>query len=183
MLLLCSSLDPSIRFLICAIRKCIWCPEDLWTSPACTTRTRIQHLNKHRYVNGRPHGEEEATRMLKFCRALHKDQQARGARSHHEQSATSHEPFDSQSKPWAITKEHRSVKVAGCAVGLREAGGEQCLLSKEWQVESTSESLLRALQPLRCPGGHAHGVALGASASASATYTRAFACIVYCALV
>ncbi len=160
-----------------------WKPDDLWTSPDCTTRTSIQHINKHRYEDGRPPGEEAAKKLLRFCRTLHEDQQCRGGRSHHEQSAKSHEPFDGTAKPWAISKRYESVKVAGCAVGLQEPGGQQRLLSKEWQIETTSESLLRALGPLRCPGGHEHGQALGQAASASASYPRALVCIVYQALL
>ncbi len=160
-----------------------WKPKDLWTSPDCTTRTSLQNINKHRYQDGRPPGEEAAKKLLGFCRALHKDQRARGGRSHHEQSATSHEPFDGPGRPWAISKRYKSVKVSGCAVGLREPGGQQRLLSKEWQIESTSASLLRALEPLKCPGGHAHGQALGQAARHSASYPRAFVCIVYQALL
>ena len=160
-----------------------WRPDDLWTSPDCTTRSSLQHINKHRYSSGRPAGEAAATRLLRFCRALHGDQQSRGQRSHHEQSVRCHDPFDGVAKPWAISSEYRNAKCAGCAVGLREPSGQKRLLSKEWQIESTSDSLLAALGSLRCPGGHEHGSAIGAVASASASYTSAFACIVYQAVM
>ena len=160
-----------------------WRPDDLWTSPDCTTRSSLQHINKHKYPDGRPAGEAAATRLLRFCRTLHRDQQSRGQRSHHEQSARCHDPFDATAKPWAISSEYRTAKCAGCAVGLREPTGRKRLLRKEWQIESTSDSVLAALRSLRCPGGHEHGSATGSVAAASAGYTRAFACIVYSAVM
>ena len=86
----------------------------------------------------------------------------RGGGCHHEQSANSNAPFDSDMWPWAISTPPLSVKVAGCAVGLKEHGGEK-LLAKEWRIESTSFPLLTALQPYKCAGGHEHGKSLGSN--------------------
>ena len=98
--------------------------------------------------------------MLSYCRDLHTAQQERGGRSHHEQSASSHAPFDSDEWPWAISKPPVSVKVAGCAVDLTDHKGEK-LLAKEWRIESSSFPLLASLEPYKCPGGHEHGESHG----------------------
>ena len=134
-------------------------PEDLWTSPDCTAFTGVQRINKGR-TGARPKGEEASMQMLSYCRDLHTAQQERGGRSHHEQSASSHAPFDSDEWPWAISKPPVSVKVAGCAVGLTDHKGEK-LLAKEWRIESSSFPLLASLEPYKCPGGHEHGESLG----------------------
>lgn len=67
------------------------CPKQLWTSPCCRTFCSMQHVNNKRYSRRgrpwRPSGEAEAISCLKFCRKLHRLQQALGGRSHHEQSA------------------------------------------------------------------------------------------------
>ena len=102
-------------------------PDDLWTSPDCTALASVQHINTARYGK-RPAGEKAAIRMLAYCRELHRQQLERGGRCHHEQSAQSHAPFDSGDWPWAISNPPVTVKVAGCAVGLkqrkRKAAGE-----------------------------------------------------------
>ena len=134
-------------------------PDDLWTSPGCTAFTGVQRINKRR-TGARPKGEEASMQMLSYCRDLHTAQQERGGRSHHEQSASSHAPFDSGEWPRAISKPPVSVKVAGCAVGLTDHKGEK-LLAKEWRIESSSFPLLASLEPYKCPGGHEHGESLG----------------------
>ena len=68
--------------------------------------------------------------------------------------------FDSTEWPWAISTPPVTTKVAGCAVGLKEHGGDK-LLAKEWRIESSSFPLLAALEPYKCPGGHEHGLSLG----------------------
>ena len=121
--------------------------------------------------------------MLAYCRKLHQAQLERGGRSHHEQSANSHAPFDSEEWPWAISTPPVAVKVAGCAVGLKEHGGER-LLAKEWRIESSSFPLLASLEPYKCAGGHEHGVSLGAGRLwRTAVYPAFFAQIVAAALL
>lgn len=151
-------------------------PDDLWTSPACTALCSVQHINKgKRHQGWRPKGEAATLRGLAFCRKLHREQQARGGRSHHEQSASSREPFDGEHWPWAISKdwEHTSTKVAACSVGLYDRTGQK-LLAKEWRIETSSERLRIALGPYKCSGGHEHGQALG-DLGRTSTYTPFFA--------
>ena len=62
--------------------------------------------------------------------------------------------------PWATSTPPITTKVAGCAVGLKEHGGDR-LLAKEWRIESSSFPLLAALEPYKCPGGHEHDLSLG----------------------
>ena len=132
---------------------------------------------------GRPSGEKASLEMLAYCRTLHAAQLARGGRSHHEQSATSHAPYDSETWPWAISTPPVTVKVAGCAVGLKEHKGDK-LLSKEWRIESTSWRLLATLESYRCPGGHEHGSSLGSNRLWRTTiYTPFFAQLVATALL
>ena len=70
-------------------------PRDLWTSPDCTCFTYLQRINKaRRHGEWRPAGEKLAIDTLNWCRRLHRQQQARGGRCHHEQSANSRAPFD-----------------------------------------------------------------------------------------
>ncbi len=58
------------------------------TSPDCTCFTYLQRINKARHHDDwRPAGEKVALDTLKWCRRLHRQQLARGGRSHHEQSA------------------------------------------------------------------------------------------------
>ena len=71
-------------------------PDDLWTSPSCRVFCGVQRINRSRFGRWRPKGEEQAIGNLAFFRSLHRDQQARGGRSHHEQSATSRAPFDGE---------------------------------------------------------------------------------------
>ena len=102
--------------------------------------------------------------MLAFCRDLHLAQLERGDRSHHEQSAQSKAPFDSEMWPWAISIPPVTTKVAGCAVGLKEHKGDK-LLAKEWRIESTSFKLLAALESYKCLGRHEHGQSIGSGKS------------------
>ena len=76
----------------------------------------MQRINRAKKQKGwRPKGEREALDCLYYCRKLHLQQQARGGRSHHEQSVNSRGPFGSEDWPWAISKNYRetSSKVAG----------------------------------------------------------------------
>ena len=76
-------------------------------------------MNASRFNVGRkkwrPASEASGLRVLKFCRKLHAEQRARGGRSHHEQSAVSHAPYDSDKWPWALSADYKdnTVKVAG----------------------------------------------------------------------
>ena len=180
------------------------CPKQLWTSPCCRTFCSMQHVNNKRYSRRgrpwRPSGEAEAISCLKFCRKLHRLQQALGGRSHHEQSArlaricfsiggsrvcvalwdsqaTSRVPFDGSIWPWAISRRYKenSATVAGCAVGLADRHGD--LLAKEWRVESSDAALLVGVHPWRCSGGHRHGDTSG-RLRATAIYPRFFATLV-----
>lgn len=105
----------------------------------------------------RPSGEAAAIDMLKFMRAQHRAQKRRGGRGHHEQSAASRCPFDSDEWPWALSKYYRenSVRVAGCAVGLMDHRGE-LLLPKEWRVESSCPTVLAAMRPYLAAHARAH---------------------------
>ena len=120
-------------------------PHDLWTSPDCRPFTSVQRVNKARYGK-RPTGEKAGLQMLAHCRDLHTAQLQRGGRCHHEQSANSHAPFDSEVWPWAISTPPVTVKVAACAVGLKEHDGEK-LLAKECKIDSSCFPLLAALEP------------------------------------
>ena len=135
-------------------------PDDLWTSPDCTAFTTVQRINHARNGGKRPAREKASLRTLAYCRDLHRERLGQGGRCHHEQSAQSHAPFDSTEWPWAISTPPVTTKVAGCAVGLKEHGGDK-LLAKEWRIESSSFPLLAALEPYKCPGGHEHGLSLG----------------------
>ena len=159
-------------------------PDDLWSSPDCTPFTTVQRINKGRHgKRWRPAGEKAGLQMLSYCRKLHAEQQERGGRCHHEQSAQSHAPFDSEMWPWAISNPPVTAKVAGCAVGLKEYGGGK-LLAKEWRVESSSFKLLESLEPYKCPGGHEHGESLGSNRLwRTACYPAFFASLVAAALV
>ena len=80
-------------------------PNDLWTSPSCRVFCSVQRINRRQFSirkEWRPRGEKQAFKMLYFCRALHRDQQFRGGRSHHEQSASSRMPFDGEEWPYAV---------------------------------------------------------------------------------
>ena len=79
----------------------------------------MQNVNKAKYgPHWRPEGEDAALDLLRYLRTLHKGNIERGSRSHHEQSAQSHAPFDGIDWPWAISGNYaeESVKVAGCSV-------------------------------------------------------------------
>ena len=157
-------------------------PADLWTSPDCTSFTSVQRINSAR-CGRRPRGEKASLELLAYIRDLHTAQLERGGRCHHEQSASSRAPFDSNEWPWGISSPPVTVKVAGCAVGLKDRKGEK-LLTKEWRVESTSWRLLVALEPYKCPGGHVHGSSLGSNRLwRTAIYTAFFAQLIATALL
>ena len=157
-------------------------PADIWTSPDCTSFTSVQRINRAR-CGGRPRGEKASLDLLAYIRELHAAQLERGGRCHHEQSASSRAPFDSNEWPWAISTPPVTVKVAGCAVGLKDRKGEK-LLGKEWRVESTSWRLLVTLEPYKCPGGHVHGSSLGSNRLwRTAIYTAFFAQLIATALL
>ena len=60
----------------------------------------------------------------------------------------------------------------GCAVGLQDPKTQQ-LLQKGWRIVTTHKRLAEALDmPCRCPKGQSHGKCEGASAAASARYTK-----------
>ena len=129
----------------------------------CRHSTIVQRINKAR--NGkrwRPAGEEAGLKTLAYCRDLHVAQLQRGRRCHHEQSANSHAPFDSEVWPWTISTPPATVKVAACSVGLKEHDGEK-LLAKEWRIESSCVNMLVALEPYTCPKRHEHGQSIGSN--------------------
>ena len=134
-------------------------------------------------LNWRPSGEQEALSMLRYIRLLHQEQLQRGGRSHHEQSAVSHAPFDGKHWPWGISREFKlkSVCVNGCSVGLMNKRGT-LLLKKAWRIESSSKQLLDCLRPYKCSGKHEHGDTHG-NLWRTACYTPLFACLVAEALL
>ena len=127
-----------------------------------------------------PHAAEQkpdkaGLQILSYCRDLHKEQLERGGRCHHEQSAQSHAPFDSEMWPWAISNPP--------VMGPKERGGDK-LLAREWRIESSCFKLLESLNPYKCPGGHEHGVSLGSNQLwRTAKYPPFFASLVATALV
>ena len=118
----------------------------------------------------RPRGGSQSLLMLKFCRKLHRKQKLLGGNCHHEQSLMSLIPFDGTCWPWAIGSNYvkHSVKVVGCAVGLRNHRRE--LLAKAWRIESTNAFLLKCLYPLSCPGNHEHALSVGRQLWRTAKY-------------
>ena len=132
-------------------------PHDAWTSPPCTAWTAVQNINMSRY-GIRPKGEAEAFDLLDFLKRLHKVQRRLGGHSHHEQSNRSRGPFDSGHWP-SVINDVKSVAVSGCAVGLKNKQGQ--LLAKAWRIESTSNRVLRILEPFKCSRGHTHGLLMG----------------------
>ena len=158
-----------------------WKPRHVWLSVPCTTRTQIQYANVRNFVDGRPRDEKKQRRLLGRARTWAKGQLRRrpdGIRS--EQSAKSHEPFDTANKPWVIHRSYRAASVPGCSVGLRESRGQRRLQSKAWSVESSHDRLLASLRKLKCtcPSGYVHGRCTGAEATLSGRYTAEFANIV-----
>ena len=122
-------------------------------------------------------------KLLAYNRKLHAAQLERGGRCHHVKNASSRAPFDSNEWPWGISTPPVTVKVAGCAVGLKDRKGEK-LLAKEWRVESSSWRLLAVLEPYRCPGGHVHGQSMGSNKLwRTANYTAFFAQLIATALL
>ena len=158
-----------------------WKPRHLWLSIPCTSRTQVQYFNKRNFINGRPRNEKKQRRLLGKARTWARQQLSRKSDGvHSEQSAKSHEPFDSANKPWVINRSYSSVVVRGCSVGLRETKGQRRLLSKAWSVESSHGHLLTCLRKLKCtcPPGYKHGLCIGVQAAPSGRYTAEFASIV-----
>ena len=158
-----------------------WKPRHVWLSVPCTSRTQMQYLNARNFVDGRPRDENKQRRLLGKARTWAKGQLLwRPDGIHSEQSAKSHEPFDSAKKPWAICRSYRAASVPGCSVGLRESRGQRRLLSKAWSVESSHKRLLASLRKLKCmcPAGYVHGRCTGVEATRSGRYTAEFANIV-----
>ena len=158
-----------------------WKPRHVWLSVPCTSRTQMQYINVRNFVDGRPQGEKKQRRLLGKARTWAKAQRRRQPDGiHSEQSAKSHEPYDSANKPWVICRTYPAASVRGCSVGLREHRGQRRLQSKAWSVESSHDHLLAALRKLKCtcPVGYVHGRCIGAEATLSGRYTAEFANIV-----
>ena len=158
-----------------------WKPRHVWFSIPCTTRTTMQYINVRNHVNGRPRNEKKQRRLLGKARTWAKEQRRRRHDGiHSEQSAKSHEPYDSTNKPWVVHRSYPAATVPGCSVGLREHKGQRRLLSKAWSVETLHEHLLASLRKLKCtcPPDYKHGQAIGAEATRSGRYPAEFASIV-----
>jgi hypothetical protein len=158
-----------------------WKPRHVWLSVPCTSRTQMQYINVRNFVNGRPRDEKKQRRLLGKARTWAKVQRRRQPDGiHSEQSAKSHEPFDSANKPWVIFRTYPAARVPGCSVGLRERSGQRRLQSKAWSVESSHNRLIVSLRKLKCvcPTGYVHGCCIGAEATLSGRYTAEFANIV-----
>jgi hypothetical protein len=158
-----------------------WKPRHVWLSIPCTSRTQMQHFNTRNFVDGRPRDEKKQRRLLGNARTWAKGQLLRRPDGvHSEQSAKSHEPYDSANKPWVIYRTYPAASVPGCSVGLRESRGQRRLQSKAWSVESSHDHLLASLRKLKCtcPAGYVHGRCTGVEATRSGRYTAEFANIV-----
>ena len=60
------------------------------------------------------------------------------------------------------------IDVDGCAVGVRSKSGEPIL--KPWRIAVSSQHMKRALDGLRCQGGHEHVPCSGGETARSAYY-------------